>query len=657
MRRLSDNKVYALKETNVRNLSQQERQEAVNEIRLLASVQQNAAISGFHEAFIDGNRLCIVMEYAPFGDLSRALRKRQAQRKLLPEDLIWSYFIQIARGLQALHAQKILHRDVKTANVLRMSGEVVKLGDLGVAKLMKGAMTNTQIGTPHYMPPEVWRNRPYTFNSDVWALGCVLFEMCTFTVPFEARSMEELRFKVMKGKFPALPGVYSGDMQKMVRWLMIAEPSQRPDIDAVLDHPSVRRRQHLAPEPEPAGGVDAAAAANPHGAMSAGNPITLGTIKVPKNLRMLKKRLPAPSYPSDHARDARERERERERVAAEAEEREREERERRWRDQRRDARSNLPPVGSEGSAASGGDGAQPRDGRRGERLRLSVGDDRSDRDSSSGSSGGYSDRSRGRERADRDEVSSSRQADVPVPARGANPNPRRIHQDARGREAAAAMERRRENIAALKAELSNIENVAPLHKAGDNSNNNLGNNYGNRVGVPLAPRGAYDHREAYNAAVQRVKLPLISGNGAVPQHYGRPRAVPGGGEYAPAAPLPGGRAAAASSNEEAKLGGREPGDILEGLRAERAAAAAVLARAGLVPAGRDRERPGAARGMYHGGVGAAGMHGVAAGVARRVGLSNRPAAPSNAAPSNYGANYGQNRPARRPAPMARNFYF
>ena len=209
VRRLSDNKIYALKETNVRNLSQQERQDAVNEIRLLASVQQNTAISGFHEAFIDGNRLCIVMEYAPFGDLSRALRKRQAQRKLLPEDLIWSYFIQIARGLQALHSQKILHRDVKTANVLRMSGEIVKLGDLGVAKLMKNNMTNTQIGTPHYMPPEVWRNRPYTFNSDVWALGCVLFEMCTFTVPFEARSMEELRFKVMKGKIPALPQVYS----------------------------------------------------------------------------------------------------------------------------------------------------------------------------------------------------------------------------------------------------------------------------------------------------------------------------------------------------------------------------------------------------------------------------------------------------------------
>jgi serine/threonine protein kinase len=78
-------------------------------------------------------------------------------------------------------------------------------------------------------------------------------EMCTFTVPFEARSMEELRFKVMKGKFPALPAVYSSDMQKMVKWLLISEPSQRPDINAVLSHPSTERRAHLAPEPEVGG--------------------------------------------------------------------------------------------------------------------------------------------------------------------------------------------------------------------------------------------------------------------------------------------------------------------------------------------------------------------------------------------------------------------
>ena len=128
--------------------------------------------------------------------------------------------------------------------------------------------------------------------------------------------MEELRFKVMKGKFPALPAVYSSDMQKMVRWLMIAEPSQRPDVDAVLDHPSVRRRAHLAPEPEPLVPEDNARVSEelrgaPRGAGGAadqpGSAVTLGTIKVPKNLKMLKKRLPAPSYPSDHEKAAKER--------------------------------------------------------------------------------------------------------------------------------------------------------------------------------------------------------------------------------------------------------------------------------------------------------------------------------------------------------------
>ena len=201
-------------------------------------------------------------------------------------------------------------------------------------------------------------------------------EMCTFSVPFEARSMEELRFKVMKGKFPALPAVYSSDMQKMVRWLMIAEPSQRPDIDQVLEHASVLRRAHLAPEPEPANGPVEREGAKPNGPGSNANAseMTLGTIKVPKNLKALKKRLPAPSYPSDQkearekaeraakeaaeAREKASRERaERELAAAEKAKEARAERERlaeeqkaqearaKWGErERRDARNNLPPV-------------------------------------------------------------------------------------------------------------------------------------------------------------------------------------------------------------------------------------------------------------------------------------------------------------------------
>ena len=540
VRRLSDNKIYALKETNVRNLSQQERQDAVNEIRLLASVQQNTAISGFHEAFIDGNRLCIVMEYAPFGDLSRALRKRQAQRKLLPEDLIWSYFIQIARGLQALHSQKILHRDVKTANVLRMSGEIVKLGDLGVAKLMKNNMTNTQIGTPHYMPPEVWRNRPYTFNSDVWALGCVLFEMCTFTVPFEARSMEELRFKVMKGKIPALPQVYSGDMQKMVKWLMILEPSQRPNIDAVLDHPSVRRRAHLAPEPEPA-------VPQPTNAVGgeASDAVTLGTIKVPKNLRMLKKRLPAPNYPDQ-----------------------------------------APPAAPAPVAAAPAPIARP----------------------------------------------ASHAAPAPAPA----PAPKPQEED--------AVSSRSSGSSGSGGSGSN-ERPAVAH------NDRGGYNYGRPVGAARPAVGEY---------ARGVKVPVSK------QHDVADRKPAASRPFAAAGPR--GVRPEMEARERLERGVKDLQSVREDAAARVERAKAVLARAGLVPAGikgpgekENVDRPAALKNMRVNGAGvdAGDKVGVAG---RRVGLSNREEGANRRVglpPSQMGQGYGgvyAQRPQRRPAP-SRNFYF
>lgn len=284
VRRLSDGKIYALKETNVKQMSQQDRADAVNEIRLLASVRHEHVVN-YHEAFVDGNRLCIVMEYAPHGDIAKAIKKRQQQGKFFSEDSIWSYLIQVASGLQALHAQRILHRDIKAANVLRCEGDKVKIGDLGVAKLLKGQMTKTQIGTPHYMPPEVWKNRPYSFSSDTWALGCLLYEMATFTVPFEARSLEELRYRVLRGKYNPLPENYSQDLHNLVRVMLDPEPSNRPSITQVMELPAVKSRLGLVEK----GRTPPSTAAS----------VLLETIKVPRNLRLLGKRLPEPRYPGE----------------------------------------------------------------------------------------------------------------------------------------------------------------------------------------------------------------------------------------------------------------------------------------------------------------------------------------------------------------------
>ena len=109
VQRLSDGQEYALKEMDVRSMSQGEREDSANEIRLLASVRHPNVIA-YNEAFLDGNRLCIIMEYAPDGDLAKVIKKYQLMKRPMPEDLIWKFWIQIARGLAALHKMKILHR-------------------------------------------------------------------------------------------------------------------------------------------------------------------------------------------------------------------------------------------------------------------------------------------------------------------------------------------------------------------------------------------------------------------------------------------------------------------------------------------------------------------------------------------------------------------
>jgi len=93
---------------------------------------------------------------------------------MLSESECWSYLIQLLKGLQALHDLKIVHRDIKSANIFMNKDGTVKLGDMNVSKVAKNGLLSTQTGTPYYASPEVWRDKPYDCKSDIWSLGCVL---------------------------------------------------------------------------------------------------------------------------------------------------------------------------------------------------------------------------------------------------------------------------------------------------------------------------------------------------------------------------------------------------------------------------------------------------------------------------------------------------
>ena len=285
VKRLSDNTIYAFKRVKMDLLNDKEKENALNEVRILASIT-DPYIIGYKEAFFDENTnsLCIVMEYADGGDLQKLIKTSQETCKYIPEREIWQCLLHIAKGLKTLHEMHILHRDLKCANVFVSGDNVYKLGDMNVSKVAAKGLVYTQTGTPYYASPEVWRDEAYDMKSDIWSLGCVLYEMTSQKPPFRANDMQGLFKKVQKGVFERIPKVYSDDLFNMICEFLKVQPSLRPSSQQILNHPIVLKntrdgKQDILRENSKAK--------------------LLGTIELPQNLKFLKERLPRPNYNLD----------------------------------------------------------------------------------------------------------------------------------------------------------------------------------------------------------------------------------------------------------------------------------------------------------------------------------------------------------------------
>lgn len=131
----------------------------------------------------------IIMEFCDDGDLFQKITHHQQNKTRFEEEQIWRVVFDIVHGLKALHDLKILHRDMKSANIFLNKDGQAKLGDMNVSKVAKKGLLYTQTGTPYYASPEVWDDKPYDSKSDIWSLGCVIYEMCTLKPPFRANDM------------------------------------------------------------------------------------------------------------------------------------------------------------------------------------------------------------------------------------------------------------------------------------------------------------------------------------------------------------------------------------------------------------------------------------------------------------------------------------
>ncbi|NXO61901.1 NEK2 kinase, partial [Phainopepla nitens] len=254
VRRKADGKILVWKELDYGAMTESEKQMLVSEVNLLRELR-HPNIVRYYDRIIDrsSTTLYIVMEYCDGGDLASLIAKCAKERHVkrargahfLDESFILRVLTQLTLALRECHRRSdggvTVHRDLKPANVFLDSKQNVKLGDFGLARILHRdtRFATTFVGTPYYMSPEQMNYMSYNEKSDIWSLGCLMYELCALSPPFTAFSQKELAEKIREGRFRRIPYRYSDELNDLLKEMLNVKDYCRPSVEDILQHPLI----------------------------------------------------------------------------------------------------------------------------------------------------------------------------------------------------------------------------------------------------------------------------------------------------------------------------------------------------------------------------------------------------------------------------------